>query len=133
MLDKASDPGVQGELASAIAKSDLKQIRRTNGAIDSQEDISHKVVHIIVGNGGSKDLSYYSTKHIRFGSMYIGKRVAQLFAWEQKDELRVFLASSDTMGEFGALRGKFIKCCPNCARLSSGRLRAQSPASRRDV
>jgi hypothetical protein len=108
-LDKAKDKGTQKDLDKAIVTNDLKRIKRAIGALDSQEDITHKVLHVKVGNEGtSRGLEYYQTTHISFGSIYIGKRVAELMAIQSKKELKMFLAGSEGLGPLGALRGKPI-------------------------
>jgi hypothetical protein len=100
VLEKANDPEEQRSLERAIGKADLKTLTHTIGETDGPDDVSHKLVHIVVHSDGR-----YDDFHMNWASTYVARRCAEKFERECKEELRQFLARSEGEGTLGALRG----------------------------
>jgi hypothetical protein len=116
ILEFAKDSAIQLTLEKAIATSELRKVQSSIGEIDSPDEISHKLIHIIVGDD-------YLTTQISFASVYVARKVAERYEKNEKDKLKIFLASSEGLGPFGSLRGILFEGYAHNILLRGGKFR----------
>jgi broad-specificity NMP kinase len=101
VLQFAKETSHQIELEQALESTDLKKLQDSIGAADRREDISDRLVHMVVLDAPD-DYIHYS---IRFASNYIGEKVVEALLRKNEEELIEFLSASDGKGDVGSLRG----------------------------
>ncbi len=102
VLEKANVPAIQDSFARAIADAKLDNLIHSIGETNSDDDVSHKLVHMVV-NGN------YDGYHMNWASTSVARLCAEKFERECQRELRQFLARSEGLGPLGALRGHLFE------------------------
>jgi len=91
------DTDSQNELDEAIARTNVKQLKRFVGRIDGPDELSHKIIHIDVAPDFSK-------QGIIFASCYVEQKIVVMLQEQFKEKLVSFMKASEGIGIYGALR-----------------------------
>jgi hypothetical protein len=95
----------QQSLDKAIKTADLQRIIRYIGDEDAPDDASHKIVHMI-----SSEEEGYSQVYMQLASPYVTQAVVDLFVKQKRDDLIMFLSTSDVDSEkVAVLRGNLFE------------------------
>jgi hypothetical protein len=70
-----TDPGPQALLLDAIKAARLESILSYTGEENTPDDISHKILHIVVHCSEPNVLERYIHKHVEFASYYVAHEV----------------------------------------------------------
>lgn len=88
VLEKIGDKASNNSLEKAIVTSDLKKCIMSIGEIDSPDDASHRILHIVTTD--------YCSTTIMFSSIYVAEKVAEYFdANRSKNLLHSFLPQKE--------------------------------------
>jgi hypothetical protein len=92
------DSDAQALLEQAICRTPLKVLVESVGSEAAPNEASHKLLHLRVRED-------FETTVMEMASVYVTHRVAYQLWKNEKENLRMFLSSSEGEGSVGALRG----------------------------
>ncbi|CAG8523223.1 3012_t:CDS:2 [Diversispora eburnea] len=107
-IETSKEPSQQKLLNEAITKSSNSKIFNFVGEIDSDDDL-HRLIHIHtnIPNEENEECikTFYIDKIIKFASDYVARQVMDKLESKYKQDLKNFVATSDSINECSTLRG----------------------------